>query len=116
MFVEKSAQKARENVLRDGGGRSEGELSGNRAVLGAEFLFCFGSQRRYFVGVAEKERSLPSEGDAIGGTIEEPNSEIVFESLDLKRDGGLGKEKVFGCFAKVEMLGYGAEDLEAKVL
>ena len=55
------------------------------------------------------------EGDAIAGAIEKANAEIVFEGLDLKRDGGLGEEKMFRGLAKVQMFGDGAENLEAEV-
>ena len=56
-----------------------------------------------------------SQGDAIGGAIEEANAEIVFESLDLQRDGWLSEKEVFRRFAKIQMLGDGAKHLEAKV-
>jgi hypothetical protein len=95
MFVEEGSQQARENVLCNGRRNTEGQLSGDFAILGPKFLFGFGNECRYFVGVTEQEGSLGSEGDAIGGAIEEANAEIVFERFDLKRNCGLGEKKVF---------------------
>jgi hypothetical protein len=116
MLVEEGSQQARENVLRDGRGNSEGQLSGDFSILGSQVLFGFGNEYCYLLRVNEQERSLGSKGDAIGGAIEEAHAEIVFESFDLKRDGGLGEEKMFRGFAKIQVLSDGAKDLEAKVL
>ena len=58
---------------------------------------------------------MRSKGDAIGGAIKEANAEIVFERFDLKRDGGLSKEKVFRRLAKIEMFSNGAKNLETEV-
>ncbi len=58
---------------------------------------------------------MRSKRDAIGGAIKEANAEIVFERLDLKRDRGLSKEKVFRRLAKIEMFSNGAKNLETKV-
>jgi hypothetical protein len=58
---------------------------------------------------------LRGKGDVIGGAIEETNAEIIFERFDLKRNGGLGQEKVFRRLAKIEMLSNRAKHLEAKV-
>jgi len=115
VLVEEGAQQARENVLCDGRGNAEGQPSGDLATIGTKLLFGLGNECRYLFSVAEQERPLWSEGDAIGGAIEKANTEIVFESFDLKRDGGLGEEKMFRGFAKIEMLGDGAKNLEAKV-
>lgn len=58
---------------------------------------------------------MRSEGNAIGSAIEEADAEIVFERLDLERNGGLSKEKVFRCLAKIQMFGDGAKDLETEI-
>jgi len=58
---------------------------------------------------------LGSQGDTIGGAIEEANAEIVFPRFNLKRDGGLSKEKLFRGLAKIEMLCNGSKNLETEV-
>ena len=59
---------------------------------------------------------MRSEEDAITGAIEEADAEIVFEGLDLKRDGGLSEEEMFRGLTKIQMFGNCAENLEAKIL
>ena len=116
MLVEEGTDETRKNVLGDRGGDAESEIAGGLAVIGGQLLFGFSGQRRDLFGVAEEGRSLRGEGDAIRGAIEETNSEIVLEGLDLERDGRLGQKQMLGGFAEVEMLGYGAENFEAEIL
>jgi hypothetical protein len=78
-------------------------------------LFRGGNQCRDLVRVVEQARSLGRQSNAIGGAIEKASPEIFFERLDLKRNGGLSKEKVFRSFAKIQMLGHGAKHFETKV-
>src|SRR5260370_41687592 len=115
MLVEKGPEQTRENVLRNRGRHSEGQLSGDLPILATKFLFRLGNECRYLFSVAEQEGSLRSKGDAIGGAIEEANAEIVFERFDLKRDGGLSKEKLFRRLAKIEMFCNGSKNLETEV-
>jgi hypothetical protein len=115
MLVEEGSEQAGENILRNRGGHAEGQISGDIAILRAELLLGLGNEGGYLLGVGEQEGSLRSQGNAIAGAIEETDAEIVFEGLDLERDGGLGEEKVFCRLAEVQMLGNGAEDFEAKV-
>ncbi|MGA8343591.1 MAG: hypothetical protein WB781_16785 [Candidatus Sulfotelmatobacter sp.] len=103
MLVEESSEQSRENVLRNRGRNAERQLPGDVPVLGAKLLFRLGNEFRYLPGIGEQERSLRREGDAIAGAIKETDAEIVFESFDLKRYGGLGEEKVFRRLAKVQM-------------
>ena len=58
---------------------------------------------------------MRSKGNPIGSTIEKANTEIVFECFDLKRDGGLGEEKVFRRFAKIQMLSSGTKHRQTEV-
>jgi hypothetical protein len=78
-------------------------------------LFRLGNECGYLLSVAKQERSLRSQGDAIGGAIKEANAEIVFERFDLKRDGRLSKEKVFRRLAKIEMFRNGSKNLETEI-
>ena len=116
MLGEKGSEQAGEYVLGNGCGDSQGQLARDLAVLGAHFLFGLENEGRDFSGVAQQKRALRSECNAVAGAIEEADAEIVFESFDLKGDGGLGEEKMFGRFAKIQMLGDGAEDFETEVL
>ena len=55
------------------------------------------------------------ESDAIASAIEEADAEIVFESLDLKRNGGLGEKEMFRGLTEIQMFGNRAENLEAEI-
>ena len=54
--------------------------------------------------------------DAIAGAIEKTDAQIVFQGFDLKRYGGLGKEKVLGRLPEIQMFSDGAKYLEAEIL
>jgi hypothetical protein len=115
ILVKESSQQTWEKVLRNRGRYSEGQLSRDLAILPTKFLFRLGHECGYLFSVIKQESSLRSKRDAIGGASEEANAEIFFERFDLKRDGGLSKEKVFRRFAKIEMLSNGAKNLETEV-
>ena len=81
-----------------------------------EVLFGLGNEGGDLFRVGEQDSALRSKRDAVAGAIEEADAEIVFEGFDLKCDGGLGEEKMFGGFAEVQLFGDGAEDFQAEVL
>ena len=116
MLVKEGSEQAGENILRDRSGDSEGQFSGDFAIFGAEFAARPGKRERRF---SWRRRAgadpCASEGDAIAGAIEEANAEIVFERLDLQRDGRLGEKKMFRGLAKIQMFGDGAKNLEAEI-
>jgi hypothetical protein len=58
---------------------------------------------------------LPSQGDPASSAVEEADPEIIFQCLDLKRHGGLGQEKMFCGFAKVQVFSNGTKHLEPKM-
>jgi len=116
MLVEESTYQARKNVLGDRGGDAESELAGEVAFIGGQLLFGLGGQGRDLLGVAEESRSLRGERDAVGGAIEEADSEVILEGFYLESNGRLREEQMLGGFAEVEMLGYGAENFEAEIL
>ena len=43
------------------------------------------------------------------GSIEETDTERIFQRFDLQRDCWLGEQKMLGCFAKAQVLGNGAK-------
>src|SRR5208282_5614006 len=116
MLSEKCADETRQDVLRDGGGDAERKFAGELAIFGAEVPFGGGGESRDFPGVAQKNGTLGSENDTIGGAVEEAHTEIALESFDLECDGRLGKKQMLGGLAKIQMLGDGAKNLEAEVL
>src|SRR3974390_652717 len=115
LFQERTKQ-AGKNVLRDGGGDSEREFSGNCAVGAAKFTFGLRNQCCKPAGVAEQDRPLSGQGNAPSCAIEEPHSEIAFQRFDLERNCRLSQEKMFGGSAKVQLLGDHTKYLEAEVL
>ena len=78
-------------------------------------MFGLGNKSCNFGGIGEQGTALWREGDTVTGAIKETYAEIFFQSLNLKSDGGLGEEEMFGGFAEVQMFGDGAEDFEAEV-
>lgn len=116
VLVEEGSDEARENVLSDGGGNAEGEFAGEVSGGVAEVLLGLGCKRGEFGGVTKQDLALRRERNAIGGTVEKADAEIVFEGLDLECDRGLGEEEMLGSFAEVEVFGDRAEHFETEVL
>ena len=50
-----------------------------------------------------------------GGTVEEANTEILFQGLDLKRDSGLSEKELLRCFVKAQLLSNRAKHFQTKV-
>src|SRR5215469_9893298 len=75
-----------------------------------------GSENGDFVAVSQQCRALARKTYAPRGTVKKPDTEIVFERLDLQCHRGLCEEQVLRRFAKTEMLGDSAKNLEAKIL
>ena len=115
MFSEKRADEPGKNILRDGGGDAEGEFTGRLSIGGNQILFGGGGEGGDFVRVTKESSALGRHGYAMAGTVEEAHTEIVFEGLDLESYGGLCEEEMLGCLAEVEVVRYGAEDLEAEI-
>ncbi len=86
------------------------------AVLCAELLFSFRRQRGQFLRVVQQQFAMRGERNAPRGTIEETHAEIILQGLDLKCHGRLGKKKMFGSTAKIQLFGNGAKYLEAEIL
>jgi hypothetical protein len=75
-----------------------------------------GSENCDFIGVSQQYRALTRKTYSPRGTIKEPDTEIVFERLDLQCHRGLCQKQVLRRFAETEMLGDSAKNLEAKIL
>jgi len=116
MFGEKCAEELGQNVLRNGGGDTEGEFARNGSLGGAELAFRLGGDGGELVGMVQENFALGSERDFAAGAVEEADAEFVFEGLDLKSDRGLSEKELVGGFAEIEVLGNGTADLKAEVL
>jgi len=55
------------------------------------------------------------EGDPVPRAVEKTHTQIGLQRFDLERDGGLSEKKVLGGFAKTELFGDRAENLQAEI-
>jgi hypothetical protein len=101
MLLLKCAQKMRENVLRNGQRCADAQVA--PLVTGKERQ-CGQRSRFQFLDVAgifQENRTGRGKRDPGPASVEQLNAKVLFQSFDLKGDGGLGEAKFLRRFAKV---------------
>jgi hypothetical protein len=92
MFGQECADELRQKVLRDCGRHSQGQFPGRLTCSRGKLTFRFRDVLQNPLRVTQQNHSLRRQRNASSGSIEEPDSEIVFERLDLKRHRWLREE------------------------
>ncbi len=115
VLFKKSAEHARENVLRHGHGGTDAERAGGFAAQAAEGGAGFFSEARAFAGVAEQNRAGVGEANAAFAAVEEGGAEFFFEGVNLLADGGLAEAEAVSGAAEAGFFGDGAEDLQPEI-
>jgi hypothetical protein len=88
MLGQECADEPRQNVLRDCGRHSMGKFPGRLTCSCGKLLFRFRDDLQNPLLVTQQNHSLRRQRNASSGSIEEPDSEIVFEGLDLSVTAG----------------------------
>src|SRR5215469_5307120 len=101
VLLEEPPEQTGENVLRDCGGRTQGQLSRKFAIVGDELPLGFGSELGQPDRVSKQHRALPRQRDLASAAVEQAHAQLIFERLDLQGDGRLRKEELFGGLAKI---------------
>ncbi len=116
MQLEEAGQQIGKEILADGLRGTDAKLIEVCAGGFGDGLGGLVGEQFEAIGEAVEDCTGGSEGHAAAGAIEEGGAELIFESLDVLRDGGLGEEELFGGLAEAEALGHGSEDAKTEVL
>ena len=115
MLLAVFAEKARQHILSDGGGSSQGKLSGVIAAQCGNLLLRLNQERIRLPRVAQQNLAGRGQCDLRAGAIEELDADLFLQRLDLQADRVLGQIQLLGGLAKAALLGYGSENDQAKI-
>ena len=115
VLLEKRSDQTGQDILGNRCRHAERKLARELSVFRADLLLGGGGDGRDFIGVALKDCTVGGESDPVRRAIEKTYTQIVLQRLNLKRDGGLGEEKMLGGFAKTQLFGDGTENLQAEI-